>query len=582
MAFDGIMVSAVCRELNEKLKEGRISKIAQPEEDELLFTIKTKEENVRLLISASASLPLVYLTDNNKPSPMQAPAFCMLLRKYISGARIISIEQPGLERVIHINLEHRDEMGDLCTKRLIIEIMGKHSNIIFVNSDNVIVDSIKHISSAVSSVREVLPAREYFLPQTTDKLNPLSTNQEEFKLSIIEKPMPIFKAIYQSYTGISPIIAQEICYRANVDADKPTQSLFDKSDVDKINILYDVFDGIIKQVRIGEFFPEMIMDNSLPMEFSVIPLSVYSDNEKVRYSSVSELLRVYYSERNTILNIRQRSSDLRRVVTSSLERNVKKYDIQLKQMKDTEKKDKYRIWGELINTYGYSVRAGAKSMTALNYYDNEEIEIPLDESLSVSQNAQRYFDKYNKLKRTYEALSTLTTEVSMEIEHLESVLNSLDIARSEEDLVQIREELIESGVIHRKGNAKKVKITSKPFHYVTKDGFHIYVGKNNLQNDELTFKFATGGDWWFHSKKIPGSHVILKSEGRDIPDRVFELAAAAAAYYCKGADQPKVEIDYVQKKEVKKPAGAKPGFVVYYTNFSMAIAPGIGELIPVD
>ena len=250
---------------------------------------------------------------------------------------------------------------------------------------------------------------------------------------------------------------------------------------------------------------------------------------------------------------------------------MKKYDLQIRQMQDTEKRDKFKVYGELINTYGYGVEPGDKSMTAFNYYTNEEISIPLDETLSPSENAQHYFEKYNKLKRTYEALSALTEEVKEEIEHLESISNALDIAMQEEDLVQIREELIESGYIRRKGGTKKVKITSKPFHYISSDGFHIYVGKNNYQNDELTFKLATGNDWWFHAKKMPGSHVVVKAENQELPDRTFEEAARLAAFYSKGKQQDKVEVDYLQKKNVKKPAGAKPGFVVYYTNYSMVI-----------
>lgn len=579
MAFDGITVAALCRELNDKLADTRIVKISQPEDEELIFTIKGGSVGqVRLFISASATLPLVYLFDDNKQAPQNAPAFCMLLRKHLTNARIISVTQPGLERALHINMEHRDELGDLVTRTLIIEIMGKHSNIILVKSDGTIMDSIKHISAAVSSVREVLPGRDYFLPETTNKLDPLSVKSDEFIKNIKQQATPIYKAIYSVLTGVSPVFAHEICAKASIDGDLPINSLTDE----EIMGLYGIICGVRDSINQGEYAPEVYYSDGVPAEYSALPLSIYKDSEIKEYDSISKLLAEYYAERNTIVNIRQRSSDLRRVVSTALERNVKKLDLQLKQMKDTEKRDKYKIWGELLNAYGYSVEAGTKKCEVLNYYTNEMVEIPLDENLTVSQNSQKYYDKYNKLKRTFEALSTLTVEVQMEVEHLESVLNALDIARSEEDLVQIREELIESGIIHRKGTKKKIKITSKPFHFVTEDDFHIYVGKNNLQNDELTFKFANGSDWWFHAKKIPGSHVVLKTEGREVPDKVFELAAGAAAYYCKGADQAKVEIDYVQRREVKKPAGAKPGYVIYYTNYSMAIAPDISKLTLLD
>ncbi|SCY79024.1 Predicted component of the ribosome quality control (RQC) complex, YloA/Tae2 family, contains fibronectin-binding (FbpA) and DUF814 domains [Lachnospiraceae bacterium XBB2008] len=574
MAFDGITVAALRHELNSILKDGRINKVAQPEPNELLLTIKTGTGQVRLLISASATLPLVYLTDTNKVSPAVAPAFCMLLRKHLTGARIMSVTQPGLERVLHIDFEHRDEMGDLCSKRLVVEIMGKHSNIIFTDDKGMIIDSIKHIPASVSSVREVLPGRDYFLPQTVEKLDPLSVTYDEFKEALSSKAMPAYKALYSSLTGISPVYAQELCYRAGVDSDLGSNCL----DEDRIRGLHDCVVETARMIEDGAFAPEIVYENGAPTEYSAVHLTIYDGNPGKRYDSISALLQDYYAEKNTIVNIRQRSADLRHIVTTALERNVKKYDLQIKQMKDTEKKEKYKIWGELLNAYGYSAKPGDKSVTILNYYTGREEEIPLDETLTSSQNAQKYYERYNKLKRTYEALSELTVEVSMEISHLESVLNSLDIARDEDDLIQIREELIESGLIRRKSSAKKVKIVSKPYHYVTPEGFDIYVGKNNLQNDELTFKVAGGNDWWFHSKKIPGSHVILKTGGREVPDHVFELAAAAAAYYCKGSEQDKVEIDYVQRKEVKKPAGAKPGFVVYYTNFSMAIAPDISEL----
>lgn len=596
MAFDGITIANITKELEETLLGGRIYKIAQPEADELLLTIKNNSSQYRLLLSADASLPMVYLTQNNKPSPMTAPGFCMLLRKHLQNARITAITQPGLERVIHLHLEHLNELGDLCQKKLIVEIMGKHSNIIFCDDQEHIIDSIKHISGMVSSVREVLPGRTYFLPQTQNKWNPLrfSTQYTETASSrflkspedaglltyvnlcsqMREKPMALYKALYTSYTGLSPIIAQELCYRAGIDADMPANVLEDAA----LQKLHSVLASMMGQVAAGDFAPVIIYDHREPVEYAALPLTLYADKTTQDCTSISRLLEQYYAQRSTVTRIRQKSVDLRKIVQTALERNVKKYDLQLRQMKDTEKRDQYRIYGELINTYGYHVEPEAKSMEALNYYTGETVTIPLDNTLTPQENAQKYFDKYGKLKRTYEALSELTVQVKSEITHLESILAALDIALHEEDLVQIREELYESGYIRRKGSSKKVRITSKPFHYVSSDGFHIYVGKNNFQNDELTFKFANGGDWWFHAKQMPGSHVILKTEGNEVPDRAFEEAARLAAYYSKGRGQDKVEIDYIQKKHVKKPAGAKPGFVVYYTNYSMAIDTDISGL----
>lgn len=570
MAFDGVTIANVVSEMRKELIGGRLYKIAQPEEDELLLTIKHPTGQKRLYISAGASLPLIYLTEQNKPSPMTAPNFCMLLRKHLQNGRITEIFQPGLERIVHIRIEHLDEMGDLRHKTLVAEIMGKHSNIIFCNDDNMIIDSIKHISAAVSSVREVLPGKPYFVVQTQDKLDALTTDYDTFRQTLSSRPQPAFKALYGSFTGISPVLAQELCYEAGIDGEQPTAAMQEAD----YQSLFDTFTRMVNAVREERFSPNIAYTGRKPVEFSALPLTMYTGDgdSRVSYSSMSELLEHYYAEKNTLTRIRQKSSDLRRIVQTALERNIKKYDLQTRQMQDTEKRETYRIYGELLNTYGYGAEPGAKSLEALNYYTNETITIPLDPTLTATENAKKYFDKYNKLKRTSEALSQLTEEVKSEIDHLESISASLDIALHEEDLAEIKEELTESGYIRRKGGGKKQKVTSRPFHYISSDGFHMYVGKNNYQNDELTFKFATGNDWWFHAKKIAGSHVVVKlGNAEELPDRTFEEAARLAAYYSKGRDQEKVEIDYVQKKHVKKPGGAKPGFVVYYTNFSMAI-----------
>jgi len=577
MAFDGVTIANIIKEMNDTLIGCRIYKIAQPESDELLLTIKGSCGQKRLFISADASLPLIYLTETNKPSPMTAPGFCMLLRKHLQNGRIVSITQPGLERIIHIDIEHLDEMGDLCRKRLIIEIMGKHSNIIFCNENGMIIDSIKHVSGLVSSVREVLPGKPYFVAQTQDKLNPLEADWDSWQSKIMTKPTAVFKAIYGGYTGISPILAQEICYRADVDGEISTAAL-SQADSKK---LFDTFLEFIEDIKTGSFAPNIVYTGKKPVEFAAFPLTMYtgSNDQMVPYTSMSELLENYYAEKNTLTRIRQKSSDLRRIVQTLLERNIKKYDLQLKQMEDTNKRDTYRIFGELLNTYGYGVTPGSKSMEALNYYTNEMVTIPLDPDLTPSENAKKYFEKYNKLKRTYEALDHLTKQVKEEIDHLETISAALDIALLEEDLVQIKQELSESGYINKRSSSKKEKVTSKPFHYISSDGFHMYVGKNNYQNDELTFKFATGNDWWFHAKNTPGSHVIVKCDGVEtLPDRTFEEAGRLAAYYSKGRGQDKVEIDYIQKKHVKKPGGAKPGFVVYYTNYSLMIDSDISDI----
>lgn len=572
MAFDGITIANIVHDLNQTILGGKINKIAQPENDELILTIKNNRTQYRLFLSASASLPLIYLTGNNKPGPLTAPNFCMLLRKHIGSGKIISITQPGMERVIRFEIEHLNEMGDLCTKYLIVEIMGKHSNIIFTNDNEQIIDSIKHVSAHMSSVREVLPGRPYFIPATQAKADPFELTADILCEQILNKPAPTAKAIYTSVTGISPLIAEEICYRAGIDGGVPTDGL---SSLEKLHLAH-TFLRIMEDIRQGMFEPNIVYKGKEPVEFASLKLTQYQDLSVTEFSSISELLETYYAEKNIVTKIRQKSVDLRKIVQTSLERNVKKYQLQQKQMKDTEKKDKYRIWGELINTYGYGLEPGIKSFEALNYYTNETVNIPLDPTLTPQENAKKYFDKYSKLKRTADALEKLLQETDSEIRHLESIAASLDIAVSEDDLIQIKEELTEYGYIRRKyTTGKKVKITSKPFHYVSSDGFHMYVGKNNYQNEELSFKFASGNDWWFHAKGQPGSHVIVKTNGEELPDRTFEEAGRLAAYYSKGRQAPKVEIDYTLKKNLRKPTGGKPGFVVYYTNYSLLIEPDI-------
>ena len=578
MAFDAVTVAALTKELSDTFQNTRIYKISEPDQNELMLTIKGNSSQYRLLISADASLPLMYLTDENKPAPLTAPNFCMLLRKHLSNAKIISVTQPGLERIVRFEFEHLDEMGDLCRKHLIVELMGKHSNIIFSGDKDMIIDSIKHVSHNVSSVREVLPGREYFIPKTQDKENPLEADRASFIAKISGAHMPVSKSLYSLYTGLSPILSTEICYRAGVDGDASTSSLSES----EISALYDAFDGVMKAVKEGGFHPEIIYEGSVPLEYAAVPLTVYHEKEVKPYDSISALIGDFYREKSVVVRIRQKSADLRKIVTTALERNVKKLDLQKKQLEDTEKKDKFRIYGELINTYGYSVPEGAKSFEALNYYTNETITIPLDPDMTALENGKKYFEKYSKLKRTAESLTGIIEEVSDEVKQLESILTALDIAVDEADLAEIKEELTQSGYIRFKAGTKKQKITSKPFHFVSSDGFDIYVGRNNLQNDRLTFEFANGGDWWFHAKKMPGSHVIVKTEGREVPDRTFEEAARLAAHFSKGRGTDRVEIDYLLKKNVKKPAKAKPGFVVYYTNYSMVIDDDISKIKQVE
>ncbi|HEY9574178.1 MAG TPA: NFACT RNA binding domain-containing protein [Lachnospiraceae bacterium] len=577
MAFDGITVANLVYELRESILGGKIQKIAQPESDALTIHVKNQKQQYQLFLSANASLPLAYLSQQKRVNPMTAPNFCMLLRKHIGSATIIDIIQPDFERVLQIKFRHRNELGDECVKYLMIEIMGKHSNIIFCDENLKIIDSIKHVSASLSSVREVLPGQNYFIPQTQNKLSPYKVKSEEDFFEILSRHAgSFFTCLYQSFQGISPVCAHELCFRCQLDGDKDIASM---TDLEKTHA-YHTFVNFFQDISSGVFSPNIVFDGREPIEFASYHFFQYQSlyREQV-YQSISPTLEEFYSQKEVYNRIRQKSSDLRKILSTALERGRKKLSLQEKQMKDTEKMDKYKVYGELIHTYGYSLLEGAKVLKTVNYYDNQPISIPLDPTLTPLQNAQKYFERYGKLKRTKEALNLYIEESKNEIEHLESVVNALDIARNEDDLVEIKEELTEAGYIKRKyqGN-KKIKSKSKPLHFISSDGYHIYVGKNNYQNEELSFRFANGNDWWFHAKGQPGSHVIVKSNNEELPDRTFEEAGRLAAYFSKGKQAPKVEIDYTQKKNLKKPPKAKPGFVIYYTNYSLLIAPNIDDI----
>ncbi|MDR2547643.1 MAG: NFACT family protein [Lachnospiraceae bacterium] len=606
MAFDGITIACIVKELRENLIGGRIAKIAQPERDELILTIKTNpaanrvmshdsdgkkqklQSQRRLFISADASLPLIYLTDKNKPGPMTAPGFCMLLRKHLNSGRIMDISQPGLERIVHIHISHSNEMGDREDKVLIIEIMGKHSNIIFTDGQGTIIDSIKHVAQNKSSLREVLPGRPYFVPESIAKVSPLTTIFAEFQALITAKAIPVFQAIYTNYSGISPIVAQEICFVAGIDGEREVL-LKNEDDSEAIlasplTELYDAFSTIIGIVKGGDFHPTIYFIDNQARGFAVFPMTIYADMAAVSYDSASEMLEKYYQSRNAIARMKQKSADLRKTIQTLLKRERSKYDLQAKQVEDSEERDRFRIYGELLNTYGHDTPTGAMSMTAKDHYSGEDITIALDPRLSTGENAKRYFEKYAKMKRTATALAEQMEKVKEQIVHLESIAAAIEIATEEEDLTEIKEEMIACGYLRRKSSSSKDKGKSKsrPLHFMSSDGFHIHVGKNNYQNEEITFKLANGGDWWFHAKAAAGSHVIVSSGGRELSDRTFEEAAALAAYYSNNRPQEKVEVDYTERKNLKKPNGAMPGYVIYHTYYSMVVAPNLNGLTQID
>ena len=420
MAFDGIVISNLSYELHSNLVGGRISKISMPEENELIFTIKNNAKTYRLFISASASLPLIYLTDINKPAPKVAPAFLMLLRKYIGSAKITNIFQMGLERILCFELEHLNELGDLSRKKMYVEIMGKHSNIIFTDENNKIIDSIKRISANMSSLREVLPGREYFLPKELQKKELLNIELKEFTEILKSKEYPLSKSIYMNFAGISPLIAEEIIIRASLSSQSSCVSL---SELEYTHLFHTI-ENLLEDINTHNFNPNIIYKGEEALEFSSIRLFSYKSESynEVDYTSVSKMLYDYYYSREVFLLNRQKSFDLRKIVNTALERASKKYDLQEKQLQDADKKDIYRVYGDLLNTYGYSLKGGESSFTAENFYDNNnEITIPLDKNKSAKENAKKYYDKYAKLSRTTKALSEEILKTKSDIEHLQSI-----------------------------------------------------------------------------------------------------------------------------------------------------------------
>ena len=581
MAFDGYTINAVVRELRERAVGGRINKIQQTEADEIDMVIKNgKDNNLKLMMSVNPSLPLVYLTDTLKTAPMTAPNFCMLLRKHIGNGRIKDIIQPGFDRIIEIHVEHLDEMGDVRQKRLIVELMGRHSNIIFVDDSGKILDSIKRIPLDVSSVRQVLPGMQYETPKSPDKSDPRETDEKMFVENMLGKPGVVSKLISTSLNGIATVTANEICERAGIDGGANSEEL---SESDKCK-LYDS----LRKLLTEESKPYIYLENDVPKDYSVVPFEVYRGFEAVGCDSVSDMLKRFYQMKNDKVRIKQKTTELRHVVAQAVERTAKKLDLQRNQMKDTEDREKYRIYGELLNTYGYSLEPGAAELVCMNYYDdNKEVKIPIPENCDAREASKKYFEKYNKKKRTAAALVQQLSDSEAELEYLKSVQLSLDIASDETDIAEIRRELIGSGFLRgsaaervldksKKGQRREAK--GKPLHFISSDGFDIYVGKNNIQNDELTFRLAGANDMWFHAKKAPGSHVIVRrNRDEEIPDATYLEAARLAAFYS-SVESSKVEIDYTERKNLKKPPAANLGYVIYHTNYSVVVEKNIDDI----
>lgn len=568
MALDGIVLSNIVEELHATLINGRIDKIYQIEKDDILLTIRNNAAVYKLLLTANSSYPRLHLSTLSKNMTEHPPMFCMMLRKHLASGKIMSITQPNFERIVEIHIEATNEFGDKESKKLIIEIMGRHSNIILTKENYAIIDSIKHISFDTSSVREVLPGRMYTYPPNQGKLNPLLATYDSFKETIHSKSCPIYKALYLSYSGLSPTIANSLCLSSNVDNDLLSNLLDDAM----LMQLFTQFEKLMTCVKNADFTPVLYSnEKEIPVDFYSFLLPIYHEHQQKYFTSISELIEQYYFEKNVRFNMAQKTNDIKKLIHIFIERAVRKEQIQLNALEECKDKERYKIYGELLTSYAYQVPENSKAFTVANYYSEnyEEITIPLDENFTPIQNAQKYFKLYNKAKRTEIAAKNQLAEISEDLEYLNSVLVSLDIIETPADVDELRLELIDMGYL--KKSPKKIKKALKNKHpymqFKSSSGFTIYVGKNNYQNDELTMKFAKNNDMWLHIKDGAGSHVIIKADpSKEFDETTLNEAAILAAYYSKGKNSSNVAIDYTLRKNVKKIPNAKPGMVIY-TNF---------------
>lgn len=570
MAFDSSAVSALVNEFNEKIINGRIDKIHQPERGEIIMTVRCFKETYKLLLCANPSFPRVHFTDETKDNPAVPPMFCMLLRKHIAGGKITKISQLDFERVIRFEIESYDELGDLSTKTLICEIMGKHSNIILVNREGKIIDSIYHVDITISSVRQVLPGMVYENPPSQGKTNMLLLSRDEIKEKFKKEPKELSAQIMDNFTGISPVISRELVFSAFGRCDV----LPDTSSIEKIT---DSCFSFAENLREKKFRPVILFNKEKYIDFSAIDINQYENlAQKEYFDSISAAIEQFYLKKSHQQSIKQKTSDLFKIVSTNLDRCKRKLALEKEILKKAEKREIYKVKGDLITANIYKIEKGMISFVTENFYaDGKQIEIALKNDLTPSQNAQKYYARYNKEKKAEEETLKQRKLNEAEIEYLETVLEAIFSVETKEDISQIKEELSEQGYIRKRPSKKreKAKNTIKPAKFLSSDNFTIYAGKNNKQNDYVTLKLARSNDIWFHTKDIHGSHVIVKTNGELVPERTLTEAAIIASYFSKGRNGSNISVDYTEIKNVKKPSGAKPGMVIYENNKTAVVTP---------
>ena len=580
MALDGLVIHSLVDELSTKLVGGKVDKVHQPEDDEIVLYIRNNKENYKLVLSCSSSNPRVYIAnDYKKENPKKAPMLCMLFRKYIQSGNIVGISQVGFERIIKISVNSLDELKEKSTKDIYIEIMGRHSNIILTHSlDNKIIDSAKRIPTSISRVRQILPGITYELPPAQSKLNPLDNiSNSTFIDSLKSYEGPIFKGIYSKFLGISPIISKEICYRANVNEKTAISDLSNS----ELNSLYNEFNNLFKDIRNNNYSPCIVVNEKVDrvVDFSCISLNLYNELKFIIKDSMSTILEDYYKTKDIKDRIHQRASDLKKSISIKLERLYHKQEKQEEELKEAENADIYKVKGELLTAYIYMIQKGMESIEVQNFYDPnyENISISLKKNLTPSENSQRYFKKYNKLKTAKKEITSQMSINKEEIDYLENILLNIENCENLAELQDIKDELISLGYSKASGKLKSkkeiAKLTTSPHEFMSSDGVKILVGKNNKQNDHLTLRIADPDDIWMHTKNIPGSHVIIKCAGKEVSEQTIYEGAMLAAYFSKSKMSSQVPVDYTKKKHVKKPSGSKPGMVIYETNSTMYVTP---------
>jgi predicted ribosome quality control (RQC) complex YloA/Tae2 family protein len=583
MAFDGFCIKRITKEYSELFTDGRVSKVIQPNNYDIILVIKKEKDTYNLFVSANPSMSYTYLVKDKGEAPQNALNFCMVLRKYIANGKILSVKQKGNERIITFEIEHLDEMGDRSVKKLIFELMGKHSNIILTDDKDIILDSIKRISALTSSVREVLPKKEYFFPSDLTKINPYDCDIIKELKSIIsqndDEKLKTSALLYSNFEGVSKAFAKEVIKRAGFENDFSVSDL----DSEKINTLCEAFVKTIKEAKENPSFYAYSKKNSLFDYTTFLYESFMSegiDSKEYKDAYISEFLNDFYSAKHDEGVILQKSNDIINVLNSHIQKNKNKMAEWDKELLECENKETLKKYGELLKAYCHNLSQG-KEAEVLDYYTNENIIIPLDENKSIIANSNRYFNDYSKAKRREEKLNELLLQTQDETKYLEEMLLYISISENSSDLNQIRSELFDKGYLRKNINPKDKKKKSVIKHYMYDNNYHIYFGKNNIQNEEVTFKIATGNDWWFHAKGIAGSHVIVKSEKDndatewDMPDEVFELCAAIASINSSHSGLSKVEVDYTRKKHIKKPAEGDKGMVIYHKYYSMVATPDI-------